>query len=375
MIGIGGTNMRNICASCGATAANEAAFCASCGRALQPKMVKKSAKPSANRPWRKPFAVVFAVLVIAVLYFWLFIADDLKRDLGNPATEVGEASNPEAQIFFAMTDANLRNKPAINGSEILGKLPRGSQVTGIIQPGSGVDGGWLELSDGNGFVALANLSQYKPPVLVQSLNDQPWVADGLIDVWATTLADSELVDRLRAGAALTLVGTTADNFVEVKLADGRYGYLVDAPSILARIQGKPIAIGFNPQTCSFSGEIGAEFAKIGVQLRDQWQALEAKEFASEAARQKAYAAMEGKSKYLKLRRSFEGLSLTGLGQHYESQSLYFDDAPAKVIEVFRAQGFDVGRDGVFTETELYAAIVATRGEGAAYGKTELGCGV
>ena len=274
-----------------------------------------------------------------------------------------------------MTDANLRSKPTISGSDILGKLPRGSQVTGTIQPGSGVDGGWLELSDGNGFVALVNLSQNKPPALVKALNDQLWVADGLIDVWATTLADSNLLDRLREGAQLTLVGTTADNFVEVKLADGRYGYLADAPSILARIGGKPIAIGFNPQTCAFSGEIGAEFAKIGAQLRAQWQALEAKEFANEAARQKAYAAVEGKSKYLRLRRSFEGLSLTGLAQHYESQSLYFDDSPAKVMDVFRAQGFDIGRDGLFTGTEIYAAIAATRGEGAAYGKTELGCGV
>ena len=368
--------MSQLCASCGATSANEAAFCASCGRALKPKIAPKSPKSAAkNGRWSMPFLTFAMLLAVAALYFWLFIADDLKRGADMPGTEAGEASNPEAQIFFAMTDANLRSKPMINGSVILGKLPRGSQVTGTIQPGSGVDGGWLELSDGNGFVALVNLSQIQPPVLVKSLNDQPWVADGFIDVWATTLSDSALIDRLREGAQLTLIGTTADNFIEVKLADGRFGYLADAPSILARIGGKPIAIGFNPQTCAFSGEIGAEFAKIGGQLRAQWQALEAKEFASESARQKAYAAVEGKSKYIRLRRSFEGLSLTGLAQHYESQSLYFDDEPAKVMEVFRAQGFAIGRDGLFTGTDLYAGIAATRGEGAAYGKTELGCGV
>ena len=367
--------MSQVCASCGATSANSAAFCGSCGRALKPKMAPKSAKPATNRPWLVPFAAVVTVLAVAALYFWLFIADDLTRDSDMPAAEAGEVSTPEPQIFFAMTDANVRNKPTISGSDILGKLPRGSQVTGTIQPGSGVDGGWLELSDGNGFVALVNLSQVQPPVLVQSLNDQSWVADGLIDVWATTLADSDLLDRLREGAPLTLVGTTANNFIEVKLADGRYGYLADASSILARLGGKPISIGFTPQNCGFSGEISAEFNKIGAQLRAQWQTLEATKFANETARQKAYAAVEGKSKYIRLRRSFEGLSLTGLAQHYESQSLYFNDSPAKVIEVFRAQGFDIGRDGLFTGTELYAGIAATRGEGAAYGKTELGCGV
>ena len=368
--------MSQLCASCGAASANDAAFCASCGRALKLKTSPKSTKSAANKGrWSMPFMAIAIVLVVAALYFWLFIADDLKRDADMPATEAGEASNPDAQIFFAITDANLRDKPTINGSVILGKLPRGSQVTGTIQPGSGVDGGWLELSDGNGFVALVNLSQNQPPVLVKSLNDQPWVADGFIDVWATTLSDSVLIDRLREGAELTLVGTTADNFIEVKLADGRFGYLADAPSILARLGGKPITIGFNPQTCGFSGEIGTEFTKISRQLRAQWQALEAKEFASESARQKAFAAVEGKSKYLRLRRSFEGLSLTGIAQHYESQSLYFDDAPAKVMDVFRAQGFAIGRDGLFTGTDLYAGIAATRGEGAAYGKTELGCGV
>jgi hypothetical protein len=103
--------------------------------------------------------------------------------------------------------------------------------------------------------------------------------------------------------------------------------------------------------------------------------LEAKEYADELARERAYAEVEGKSSYMRLRRSFDGLSLTGLGQHYESQSLYFADPPAKVIAVFRDNGFNIAPDGVFKSTELYAGISGTRGEGAAYGKTELSCGV
>lgn len=363
------------CASCGSANPSKAAFCASCGQALAAKTARKPAMSAPNRKWRMPVVAVVTILAMAGLYFWLFIADDLKRDADVLITEAGDAPTPGAQIFFAMTEVNVRDRPSTVGSSILGKLPRGSQVTGTIQPGSAPDGPWLKLSDGNGFIARTNMSESRPPVLIKSLNDQSWVADGMIDVWATTLADSNLLDRLREGTQLTLAGTTADNFIEVKLADGRYGYLADATSILKRLGGKPISISFNPATCAFSGEIGAEFEKIGTQLRAQWQALEAKEFANEAARQKAYSAVEGKSKFIRLRRSFEGLSVTGLAQHYESQSLYFDDSPAKVMDVFRAQGFEIGRDGLFTGTELYAGIAATRGEGAAYGKTELGCGV
>ena len=368
--------MNQVCASCGAAAANDAAFCASCGHAIKRAAAStKGAAAPKKRRWGVPTVFVLGILAMAALYFWLFIADDLRPDDAAPAIASQSDDRAEAQIFFTMTEANIRDKPAMTGSVILGKMPRGSQLTGIVRSDADPSVAWLELSDGNGFVALANLSQVKPPVLVKSLDDQIWAADGALDVWASTLPDSNLLDRVGEGTQLTLVGTTEDNFIEVKLSGDRYGYLNDAQAIIARLGGKPIMIAFNPQTCAFSGEIGAEFAKIGAQQQAKWQALEAKEFADEVARDKAYAAVEGKSKYMKLRRSFEGLSLTGIGQHYESQSLYFNEPPAQVIAVFRAQGFNIGRDGLFPSTDLYAGISATRGESAAYGKTELSCGV
>ncbi|MFN3452303.1 MAG: hypothetical protein ACK4ZE_09110 [Sphingorhabdus sp.] len=315
------------------------------------------------------------LLVLGGLYFWLFVFDDMQSSSGEPSAEQSINATAEAQIFFTMTEANIRDKPTTAGSVILGKLPRGSQVTGVVQPGSASTTGWVVLSDGNGFVAMVNLSTSKPPELVTLLKDQPWIVDAAVDVWATAALGSALLDRVRAGTTLRLVGLTSDDFLEVKLADGSYGYLADGQSILARLGGKPIAIGFDPQTCAFSGEIGAEFAKIGARLRAQWQTLEATEYADDAARENAYAEVEDKSSYIRLRRSFDGLSLTGLGQHYESQSLYFADPPAKVIAVFRDKGFSIGPDGVFRATELYAGISSTRGEAAAYGKTELSCGV
>lgn len=368
--------MGQVCGTCGATGAGNAAFCARCGHPLSRQTSSEQpVLPPEKRNWTIPAVALAVILALAGLYFWLFVMDDLSRDATSSETAAIDGTSPDAKIFFAMTDANIRDKPSLSDSNILGKLPRGSQVTGVVQSVSDGKTGWLTLSDGNGFVALVNLSQFKPPVLVKTLNDQIWTADGLLDMWATPLPDSILLDRIRPGTKLTLAGVTGDNFLEVKLAGGGYGYIAGANDILARLGGKPIAIEFNPQNCAFSGEIGAEFAKIGAGMRAKWQALESQEFADEAAREKAYSDAEGVSSYARLRRTFEGLTLTGLGQHYESQSLYFEDPPAKVIDVFRTLGFEIGPDGQFASTEFYAGITATRGEDAIYGKTELSCGV
>jgi hypothetical protein len=342
--------MGQSCASCGSANAVRALFCAQCGASLK---ARPASRATAKRSWAMPGKALAILLVFAGLYFWLFVFDDMQNGSVTPTADQSADATAAAEIFFTMTEANIRDKPSTSDSVILGKLPRGSQVTGLVQPGSAPADGWIALSDGNGFIAMVNLSPSKPPELVTLLNDQSWIVDMPVDVWATTAPDSALMDRVRADTTLKLVGLTADNFIEVKLPDNRYGYLADGKSILARLGGKPIAIGFDPQTCAFSGEIGSEFTKIGARLRAQWQALEAKEYANEAAREKAYAKVEGKSSYVRLRRSFDGLSLTALGQHYESQSLYFADPPAKVI----------------------AVISGTRGEGTAYGQTELSCGV
>ena len=364
--------MGQSCASCGSANAVRALFCGQCGASLKARPTSRAA---AKRSWAMPGKALAILLVFAGLYFWLFVLDDMQNGSVTPTADQSADATAAAEIFFIMTEANIRDKPSTSDSVILGKLPRGSQVTGLVQPGSPPSGGWIALSDGNGFIAMVNLSTSKPPELVSLLNDQSWIVDMPVDVWATTAPDSALMDRVRADTTLKLVGLTADNFIEVKLPDNRYGYLADGKSILARLGGKPIAIGFNPQTCAFSGEIGSEFTKIGARLRAQWQALEAKDYPNDAAREKAYAKVEGKSSYVRLRRSFDGLSLTALGQHYESQSLYFADPPAKVIAVFRDNGFNIGPDGIFKATELYAGISGTRGEGAAYGQTEPSCGV
>lgn len=318
-------------------------------------------------------AIIGALLIFAMLYFFLFLADDMRRNDAGPAVAARPAASVASVRLYTTTDANIRDRPTTAGSAIIGKLPRGSAISGMLKVGD--DGSeWLQLADGNGFVATVNLVESRPPEIVQSLSGKVWTTDRRIDIYGSVL-DSELIDSVGEGTKLALSALTEGDLIEVKLTDGRLGYIRDGKAILARLGGKPITMAFNPQTCNFGGELEAEFAKIGNRLRAQWQDLEAREFADEEARERAYAAVEGKSTYVKLPRSFEGLSLTAIAQHYESQSLYFADPPAKVIAAFRNMGFRIDGNGNFPSTELYAGISATRGEGAAYGQSELGCGV
>lgn len=333
-----------------------------------------NSKPQRN--WLTIGAIAGAIALIAALYFFLFVADDMGGsaggDYGNSA-DAGDTSPPKR--MFAMAEVNIRDKPTTTGSAIIGKLSRGSAVTGVVKASADGGGDWLELADGKGFIATANLSDTQPPEIAKALGDKVWTADTRLDIWAQPDTASSLVEKVSEGTRLTLSGLTANDFIEIKLRGGGVGYIADGAAILARLGGRPIAISFNPATCNFGGELGTEFEKLSARVRAQWEALEDREYANDAAREKAYAAVEGKSTYARLPRSFEGLSLTAIGLHYESQSLYFADPAARVIEVFRGKGFRIDGNGNFPSTELYAGISTTRGEGTAYGKSELGCGV
>jgi uncharacterized protein YgiM (DUF1202 family) len=399
--------MVKFCTACGAANPPDSRFCGKCGTSIaatlaasdvvtedpapetpkkliesvpddKPSFSDMASEPLADapkRPWIVPAAITATLIVITALYYWLFLADDMRESAGDPEVSTEAGTSVEAKAYFAMTEANVRDKPTTVDSSILGKMPRGSQVTGVVKLGADGKSSWLELTDGKGFIAMVNLAESEPPEITKALNDKIWVADATMDIWSTADISGNLLERVSEGTKLTLSGLTANDFIEVKLPKGGVGYLADGAAILARLGGKPVAISFNPQRCSFGGELDAEFTKIGNRLRAQWQALEDKEFVDDEARQKAYAASEGKSTFVKLQRSFEGLSLTAIAQHYESQSVYFADPPSKVIDVFRSKGLTIGGDGTFPASDFYAAISATRGEGAAYGKSELGCGV
>jgi predicted nucleic acid-binding Zn ribbon protein len=367
------------CTNCGAANPSDARFCAKCGEVFAASSATDRAvaqrQPIAR--WKVAAMAVVALLLLTMLYFWLFVADDLgsSRTADGPAAGNDETDYAATRQLYTITEVNIRDHPTTKDSMIIGKLPRGSAVTGTLKMGVDGTGGWFELADGKGYIADINLSDTRPPVLTKTLGDKLWVTDVALDIWSQPDSGSSILDRVGEGTKLTLAGLTGNDYAEVKLAGGGIGYVADGAAILSRMGGTPVAVAFNPANCRFGGDIDAEFEKIGARMRAQWAALEAKEFPDDAAREKAMSAIEGRSSYQRLQRAYAGLTITGIAQHYESQSVYFADPPERVIAVFRGKGFQIARDGSFPATELYAGISSTRGEGTAFGKSELGCGV
>lgn len=309
-------------------------------------------------------------------YYLVFLRDDAGSGLeGRVGVESAAAGKVAAKQYYAALEANIRDRASTQGSTILGKLARGESLSGTVVTGEDGADNWLKLADGKGFVALVNLSEIQPPELIQSLGDKKWTANAPVEIWAQPDAASTLIDRVAAGSELTLAGLTANDYAEVKLSQGGVGYIADGARIAALAALKPVGLAFDANSCSFGRELDARFAAMGERLRASYKALENKEYESEEARAKALSAVEGKSSFQRMERSFEGLTITAIAQHYESQSVYFAEPVTRVIAVFRSKGYRVGRDGSIPSADLYAGIGTSSGEGRRYGQADLSCGV
>jgi hypothetical protein len=320
------------------------------------------------------------ILLFLLLYYLIFIRDDVQGNPARPAPvakQVVESDKAEAIEFFAVAQANIRDKATTQGSAITGKLARGSSARGTLIVGEDGTSNWLKLDDDAGFVSANNLSEVAPPEITKLLGDKIWTANKALDIYTQPDRAAVIYDRVSAGTTLTLYGLTANDFIEIKLRKGGVGYLANGAMLLeqAPVLGKPLAISFNPSSCSFGGELQVEFARLERQVRSAYEAAEKRDYPDEAARERALIALETKSNFQKLERSFAGLSVTGIGQQRESQSIYFADAPDKVIAAFRGAGLSVGKDGSFPSAEFSAGIGAASGQARNLGKAELSCGV
>jgi hypothetical protein len=359
-----------------AAAADEASISAAAGPAYSQPAEDLGEIAEKNGPNWLLIAGGAAILALLISYYFLFLRDDMSSGLEDRVSAAPkQVEEVVAKEYFAVADANIRDKASAQGTNILGKVARGNSVSGNAILGEDGTTDWLELADGKGFVAMVNLSETAPPALVKMLGDKNWTTNGPIEIWSQPDTASNLVDRVAPGTTLSLFGITANDFIEIKLKKGGVGYIADGARIAALADGKPIAIAFNPSSCSFGPEIDGMFAAMGDRLRANYKQLENRDYPSDEARERALASIEGKSTFEKLQRNYEGLTVTAIAQHYESQSVYFAEPPARVIEVFRSKGYRIGRDGQFPSTDLYAGIGTTQAQGARYGKSDLTCGV
>ena len=401
--------MLRYCVMCKELMPEEAVFCPKCSAAPAPQTSAAPTVPNTYAPTSAPqLAESFAsgtqdvelrrsvfsgrtmwlgigavLLAIVIAYYVIFIRDDVSDAGGKPTYNAAPAAKPEvkAATYYALVKANIRDKPSAADSNIVGSVPRGEQALGNMKAAEGEDNNWLELADGRGFISAVNLSESAPPQIITPLNDKIWKADAATDIWSAPV-DGTLVDRASAGTPLMLAGLVTGDMIEIKLRKGGVGYIAGGARIIALLQtpaAEPITLSFRPDNCDFGGGIGAAFTQLSRQQDARRAAIDKQAYADPDARQTALEAydakVEGRSAYTKLNREYKGLIVSGIGMHYESQSIYFDEPPAKVIAAFKQAGYKIGNDGAFQTSELYASIGATGKSDSIHGKSELSCGV
>jgi hypothetical protein len=322
--------------------------------------------------------VVGTILLLGALYYWLFISDDMAAPTATAPIVTKATETPQASTaMFAVTEANIRDRASTKDSKIVGKLARGEAANGRLALGEDGISNWLELADGRGFVSAVNLAEIAPPSLTKKLNDQIWTNKEALNIFAKPESNSALLLSVPANTKLTLVGITANDFIEIKMKQGGVGYLANAAALLAAAEATapPLAIKFNNATCTYGSEVDGIVQSLFEKAQSDSRAIEDADYPDAEARNKALAAIEGKSHFKRLERSFNGLTITGVGQHYESTSIYFADPSQKVIATFKSLGYNVANNGLFPDQEgIGAGIGATSGESAAYGKSDLSCG-
>lgn len=375
--------MANFCSDCGLALSPDARFCAACGAATgvgdgaapvaSPAIVaapspaiQADVGDTSPAPRRTGLllggAALLAVAIGGGAWLGLSSSGDKAGTVENTDAGANHAA-AETATLYAVAEANLRNQASLQGSKIVGSLKRGEKVAGtLVTDERGKQ--WLKLDGGSGFVSLANLAKTAPPALA-SLDGSDRITTAQCNVLETAAPGAASKMTLKPGAAVRLVGTTADGFTEVGLPGGGVGYTPAASACTTEPSPAKGAVAnsliqFDARSC----ELGPELETYFEQARKARDAQNLEETDEEYD--------------FPVDKRFRGLRVTAVIVGYEWQGVAFGDPASKVQTAFRQMGFKIDKDGNFAvddDVPVSTTIRPTDASAKSRGQSELICGV
>ncbi|KQZ73250.1 hypothetical protein ASE06_12665 [Sphingopyxis sp. Root214] len=374
--------MAKFCSECGSPLSPDARFCAACGAAVSgaeavtdpvasspivsaPLPVIDVETEGASPAPRQTGLLLGGATLLAVAIgsgAWLGLSSSADKPGIVENTKAGE-DRPAAETaaLYAVAEANLRDRASLQGSKVVGSLKRGEKVSGtLVIDEHGKQ--WLKIA--GGFVSLANLATATPPVLA-SLDGSDRIATAQCTVFETAAAAAASKTVIKPGAAVRLVGVTADGFTEVGLPGGGVGYTPAASACVTEPSPAKGAVAnsliqFDARTCELGPELEPYFEKAR-KARDG-QSMEE----------------TGEEYDFPVDKKFRGLRVTAVIVGYEWQGVAFGDPASKVQAAFRQMGFKIDKNGDFAvddDVAVATTIRPTDASARSRGQSELICGV
>lgn len=141
---------------------------------------------------------------------------------GKAEAEAPKIVSP-AETLFVAAEANVRDQPTTSGSKVIGKLTRGTSVTGDVIIGA-KDQRWLKIAAQEQYVSMVNLTKAALPTLVTTVNQDTAVVTRC-PVLTEPNAGAPVKVTLQPGNKIKIVGVTESGFAEFALPRGGVGYV------------------------------------------------------------------------------------------------------------------------------------------------------
>lgn len=138
-----------------------------------------------------------------------------------------EAAAPKvispAETLYVAAEANVRDKPTTSGTKVVGKLARGTSVTGDVVMGA-KDQRWLKLTGKEEYVSMVNLTKTAMPVLATTSSTDATIASRCA-VLSEPDPNAPVKVTLQPGNKIKITGLTDSGYAEFALPRGGVGYV------------------------------------------------------------------------------------------------------------------------------------------------------